>query len=107
MSSLKPIPADIRLRELQDYVRHMYIERGFTGQTIDREFMGLVEEVGELAEVIKNVTRPNRNKGKTYDIGAEIADVMLYIICIANRMDVDIASEIEKKEAINRQRAWV
>lgn len=105
-SKLKPISKTVTVADLQEYVKEMYEERGFSEQTIDREFMGLVEEVGELAEVIKNITKPNRAKQKVYDIGAEIADVLLYLVCIANRMNIDIASEVEKKEKVNRAPAW-
>lgn len=94
------------IAELQAYIEQMLVERGFKGQSLSRTFLGLVEEVGELAEVIKNLEKSNRDKGKKYDLSGEIADVMIYILDIASECKIDIAEALEKKESENRLRNW-
>ena len=61
MSNLPKITSDMTIAELQSYIRDMLDKRGFKGQSLSRTFLGLVEEVGELAEVIKNLEKSNRN----------------------------------------------
>lgn len=104
---MNKITRDTTIGELQDYVAKMLVERGFKGQSLSRTFVGLVEEIGELAEIIKNIEKQNRHKGKAYNLPEEIADVLIYILDIACECDVDIAEALEKKEAKNRKRKWL
>lgn len=106
MSNLGHITGETTLRELQEYISQMLVERGFKGQSLSRTFIGLVEEVGELAEVIKNLEKNNRDKGKDFDLSGEIADVLIYILDIASESNVDIAEALETKEKENRKRKW-
>ncbi len=95
------------IKELQEYCRTEFVKRGFSGQSLEREFLGLVEEIGELAEVVKNLSKQNRKKGKKYDLKGELADVLLYLVTIANTHDISLADAVEKKERINRKRKWL
>ncbi|MCS7118648.1 MAG: MazG nucleotide pyrophosphohydrolase domain-containing protein [Archaeoglobaceae archaeon] len=61
---------------------HRDIERG-----IEKTMLWVVEEVGELAEAIR--------KGK--NIGEEIADVIAWVVSLANLCGVDVEEEIIKK----------
>lgn len=106
MSRLSTITSDMTIAQLQAYIRDMLVERGFKGQALSRTFLGLVEEVGELAEVIKNLEKSNRDKGKDFDLSGEIADVLIYILDIACECDIDVAKALEQKESENRLRDW-
>ena len=104
---MEPITNSTTIKELQEYCRVEFAKRGFSGQSLEREFVGLVEEVGELAEVIKNLSKQNRKKGKKYDLEGELADIFLYLVTIANTHNISLAEAVEKKERINRKRNWL
>lgn len=56
------------------------------------QFTRLVEEVGELAREINHVYGPKKKKltEKNKEIGDEIADIMFTLVCIANRLEIDL-----------------
>ena len=55
----------------------------------------LMEEVGEVAREITNeVHRPEKFNLK--DLGMELADVMQFIVVIADLYNIDLSSEMEK-----------
>lgn len=63
-------------------------------------FMKLVEEIGEVAEVL------NKRAGRKYSdeqdlqaqLGTELADMLLYIIAIAAINNIDLSSVIVEKD---------
>ncbi len=69
--------------------------------------MALVSEVGELSEIfqwlseedskIENLSKNNLNRSKE-----EIADVFLYLIRLADKLNIDIIEEANKKIELNR-----
>ncbi len=64
-------------------------------------FLKLSEEVGELAEALrKNHVRTDGAPLKG-TIDEELWDVMYYVIALANCYNIDLASIIKEKEAIN------
>jgi NTP pyrophosphatase (non-canonical NTP hydrolase) len=104
---LKPNPT---LADIQTYVADMEEERGFTDETILETYLLLVEEVGELAKCIRKSSHTNMrtDAAKQYDENAahEIADVILLLNSVANRMGVDIEKAIREKEELNKKRIW-
>lgn len=65
--------------------------------------MKLIEEVGELAEVIR------KNKRMTDDnikgtIEEELSDVLYYIGMVANTYDIDLENVFRMKEKYNSKR---
>ena len=79
---------DISLREFQQLIRDMYLERDVT-RGIDGTFMWLIEEVGELAAALR--------EGTTDQQAAEFADVLAWLTTIANVADVDLTSSVRQK----------
>ncbi len=80
---------DVTLRDFQHLIHKMYFqkdaERGVSGT-----FMWLMEEVGELSAALReNSDRDN--------IEEEFADVLAWLTTIANIVDVDLASVVQKK----------
>jgi NTP pyrophosphatase (non-canonical NTP hydrolase) len=67
----------------------------------------LGEEVGELFKAVRkqqNLTvDPQSRVG---DVEEELADVLIYLCAIANRLDIDLEDAFRRKEQRNEQRVW-
>ena len=86
----------LTVRDLQDYLAHTYGDRGQeTGM-----FMKLVEEIGELAEILN--VRAGRKAGGEGDLkdelACELADVIHYTVAIAAICGIDLADTIVQKD---------
>lgn len=79
---------DISLRDLQQLIREMYLEKDIA-RGVDGTFMWLMEEVGELAAALR--------EGNPQQQAAEFADVLAWLTTIANVVDVDLASAVREK----------
>jgi NTP pyrophosphatase (non-canonical NTP hydrolase) len=69
--------------------------------------MALSAEAGELAEVFQWLTeeQSRRLDAKTRSAAAdEVADVLLYLVRIADKLDIDLLAEAERKLADNERR---
>lgn len=86
----------ILISELQEYLYDHYINDG-----IDQNlFMKLVEEIGEVAEVLnkKAGIKSVGNEDLKAQLGNELADVIHYAIAIAALNDIDINETIIDKD---------
>jgi len=96
------------LVELQNYINNVLEIRGFNNQSI--ELMLLMEEVGELAKSIRkdSTSLPiDRCKINNYSpIEEEIADVLIVLFSIANKLQIDLYDAFLKKERENIKRKW-
>lgn len=66
--------------------------------------MALVAEAGELIEHFQWISESDSDKldaSAKAQVEHEIADVMLYLIRLADRLDIDMAAAVAKKLAIN------
>ena len=101
---------DTSLVELQNYINNVLEIRGFNNQSIELKLMLLMEEVGELAKSIrKDSTRLpiDRCKINNYSsIEEEIADVLIILFSIANKLQIDLYDAFLKKEKENIKRKW-
>jgi NTP pyrophosphatase (non-canonical NTP hydrolase) len=79
---------DVSLAELQQLIRTMYLEKD-VARGIDGTFMWLMEEVGELAAVLRKGTHDER--------AAEFADVLAWLMTIANVAGVDLTDAMMRK----------
>lgn len=108
MSKLN-LKAGLTLADLQDYVQQLEQERGFTKDHISAKCMLLAEEVGELLKCVRKThTTIGLDRGKKYDLNAagEIADILIVLTNIANRLGVDIEQALREKEEHNKKRTW-
>jgi NTP pyrophosphatase (non-canonical NTP hydrolase) len=105
MKALKP---NASLKDIQDYVAEMDVERGFDSNTVVQKCLMLGEEVGELFKSVRKSHAGMRYSTKGYDPDAagELADILILLSAIANRLDVDLESAFRDKEAKNNQRTW-
>ena len=104
--SLKENPT---LRDYQDYIAKMIVERGFDKETVPELFLLLMEECGELAKAVrKSETNIKFDKtSKDYRVDLEAADVFMYILDICNHLGVDLEKAFREKETLNAQREWL
>ena len=95
------------LADFQDYVKELELERGFSDQTVLDKCLLLGEEMGELFKAVRKVMNLkmdiNANTGSVKD---EIADMLIYLCAIANRLDIDIEQAFREKEEVNKKREW-
>ena len=101
---------DTSLVELQNYINNVLEIRGFNNQSIELKLMLLMEEVGELANSIRkdSTSLPiDRCKINNYSpIEEEIADVLIVLFSIANKLQIDLYDAFLKKERDNIKRKW-
>ena len=81
-------PNTVELGNFQQVIREMYLEKD-RARGIDGTFMWLIEEVGELAAALRDGTREEQ--------AAEFADVLAWLVTIANVVDIDLAEAVTKK----------
>jgi len=97
------------LAAIQQYVIDMEKERGFSDQGIVEQCLLLVEEVGELCKVIRKhhtTLGVDVNKAYDFDAAGEIADVLIMLSAVSNRLGVDMERALRDKEEQNKQRTW-
>ena len=91
---------NVTLRQLQSYIK----EKDFKPELINAYFFKLIEEVGELSEVIRKNKRLSETQTIKGTIEEELYDVLYYVIALANVYDIDLESSFRLKEEINRQK---
>lgn len=105
MPILKQNPS---LKDFQEYVREMEVERGFEKGTVIQACLMLGEEVGELFKAVRktDVAMKIDHNSKVGSIDEELADIIIYLCSIANRLDIDLEKAFRDKEEINKKRVW-
>ena len=94
---------DLTFRQLQDYLLELYQQ----SRTEEGLFIKLVEEVGEVAEVLNG--RSGRKEGvqdSNEELAKELVDIIHYTVAIAAINDIDLTKAIfdkDKKSAIKYQ----
>jgi NTP pyrophosphatase (non-canonical NTP hydrolase) len=102
--NLTPTPT---LNEWQTYMRDMCLERGFVNDSLHQECLLLGEEVGELFKAVRKTTGVNIDpSSKASTIADELADIFIYLCCIANMSGVNLEQAVRAKEEVNKQRTW-
>jgi NTP pyrophosphatase (non-canonical NTP hydrolase) len=102
------LPDDPTLKELQAYLTYVVQERGWTKDSPSEKFMLFIEEVGELAKAMRKTAGlyEERAKVRTISLEEEFADVLSYLLDLANCFHVDLEQAFRAKEAINQSRTW-
>lgn len=98
-------PMDIE--DLQKRLRRFAAERSWQPyQTPKNLAMAMVVEAAELVEIFQWLT-PEESQAIAADparhqhLGEELADVLLYLLQIADHSQVDLAAAVERKLALN------
>lgn len=103
--NLSPNPT---LVELQTHLHDLCVEKGWDKNSVTQVFLLFTEEVGELAKAIRKKTGfKGEAKSETDDnLIEEFADVLNYLLELANRFGVDLEAAYRKKNSINKDRTW-
>lgn len=102
-----PIPDNESLRELQKYVWQMNVERGFNTEDPSKKLVMLIEEVGELAKVVrKEAGMKFTDTTKKTELTEELGDVQIVLLGLASMLNVDMLEAVREKEKKNRERKW-
>jgi len=88
----------IDLAQIQKRVYKNKIDKGFNVTDIYKEFCYTYGELSEACEAYLN---------KKDDLGEELADVMLYLLGLAEILGVDLEKEILNKMEKNEKRQYI
>jgi NTP pyrophosphatase (non-canonical NTP hydrolase) len=105
MAHLKDDPT---LNDLQRYLALVCQERGWTKDSPSEKFVLFIEEVGELAKAMRKAAGlyEERTKQRDMSLEEEFADVLSYLLDLANCFQVDLEKALRAKEQINQSRKW-
>ncbi|MGB0523491.1 MAG: MazG nucleotide pyrophosphohydrolase domain-containing protein [Flammeovirgaceae bacterium] len=97
------------LTELQHYQHAMCEARGWNKSTELETFLLFTEEIGELAKAIRYRIALFTEKGTRLEedeLQGEFADVLGYLLELANKFNINLEEAFRRKEAINAKRDW-
>lgn len=100
----------MQISELQELAARFVAERDWDRfHTPKNLAMALVGEVGELAEVFQWLTDEQAwqvmaDAGRAEQVRHELADVLSYLLRLADVLDVDLAAAMREKVAVNEAR---
>jgi NTP pyrophosphatase (non-canonical NTP hydrolase) len=102
------LPAHPTLPELQYYMDEVCKERGWTKDSYAEKFLLFSEEIGELAKAIRKTQGLYQEKArqKRLELEEEFADVLSYLLDLANYFQVDLETAFREKEQVNSTRKW-
>jgi NTP pyrophosphatase (non-canonical NTP hydrolase) len=84
-------------------------ERGWDKNNPLEIFLLLSEEVGELAKAIRNKLKLYHEEGKKLkekELEHEFADVLSYLLDLANQFNINLENAFREKEKVNAKRSW-
>ncbi len=102
------LPEHPTLSDLQRYVADVCQERGWTKDSPSEKFVLFIEEVGELAKAMRKAAGLYEERAKARDMSLEeeFADVLSYVLDLANCFQIDLERAFRAKEQINQSRVW-
>ncbi|TXR54157.1 MazG nucleotide pyrophosphohydrolase domain-containing protein [Reinekea thalattae] len=89
----------MKLSELQNHIKSF----DHAPDLPEHYFLKLIEEVGELAEAIRNgkVGQPSLEELKG-SVAEELYDVLYYVCALANIYDINLEQTHDLKEVLNK-----
>ncbi len=96
------------LNEIKEEIKEFMIERDWDKAHNSKDLIiALVSEVGELAECYRwlnneQIQQINSEKDKKRKIEEEIADILIYLIILGYKNDIDLIKIIKEKMEKNR-----
>ena len=102
------LPEHPTLPALQRYMDETCKERGWTKDSYAEKFLLFTEEVGELAKAIRKTQGlyQEQARQKRFELEEEFADVLSYLLDLANYFQVDLEQAFREKERLNATRTW-
>lgn len=98
----------ISLSELQAHLDEVCKTNGWDKNSIPEVFLLFTEECGELAKAVrKELGFKGEKKPENHDnLIDEFADVLNFLLELANRFNIDLTDAYFKKHDINKNRIW-
>ena len=100
--------AQTSVAQLKDFVQKFVDERDWRQfHTPKNLSMSLAIEAAELMEHFQWLTPQESmacDEQKRFEAGEEMADVLCYLLGLANELDIDLASALENKMVKNREK---
>lgn len=87
----------IDLKTLQKNIYKNKIEKGFVTNDVNIQFCFLHEELSEAFRAYRK---------KLPDLGEELADVAIYLLGLAELLNIDLEKEIKNKVEKNKKRKY-
>lgn len=102
------LPEHPTLKDLQHYIDEVCKERGWVKDSYAEKFLLFTEEVGELAKAMRRAAGLYEEKAKQQqsELAEEFADVLSYLLDLANLYQIDLETAFREKEQINQTRTW-
>ena len=99
------------LKDLQEYIYKRKVLKGHNVTDKALECMYLTEEVGELIAAVRrnmkgNQRDINKSEMSLVDIEEEVADVLIFLLGLANIHGIDVEKALRAKEEKNKNRVW-
>jgi NTP pyrophosphatase (non-canonical NTP hydrolase) len=106
--TMAELPGSPTLNDLQRYLAEVCQERGWTKDSPAEKFLLFVEEIGELAKAMRKAAGLYDEAARPRDVSLEeeFADVLSYLLDLANYFQVDLERAFRAKEELNRTRTW-
>jgi len=99
---------DLTIREMQNHMDMFVKKHGWDKDDIYKKFLLFSEEIGELAKEIRKSEKLYMEDAKenSKDLEGEFADVLNYVLDLANHMNVDLEKAYRDKNQANLKREW-
>jgi len=101
---ISDLPKNATLKQLQEYIIKMKIERNFDNDKLFEADL-LLGECNELISAVRKHNEINTinhmNDELVGSVREEIADVLIYLLNIANQHNIDLDEALREKEAYN------
>lgn len=101
------------LTDYQGFHRWFDAKQGWEQESLENATLLLVEEVGEVAQLLKKIRWRAESDGREAavaefrgELGAELADCLAYLLKIANRAGIDLNEAYLAKMQKNLTRTW-
>ena len=98
------------INELKEQVKHFCEERDWDQYHNAKDLaIGIITESSELLEHFrfksqKEITEMFKNKEKRKEISEEMADILYFLVRLAQKYDVDLTTELSEKMKKNEKR---
>jgi NTP pyrophosphatase (non-canonical NTP hydrolase) len=89
---------ELSLRRLQEYIK----STDYSPDKKEHYFYKLIEETGELSEVIRKNSRLRTTGNIIGTIEEELYDVLYYVTALANVYEIDLEECFKMKEDLNK-----
>jgi dCTP diphosphatase len=104
------LPSDDSLRDLSERLAALLEQRNWSRfHTPKNLALALVGEVGELAAELQWLTDDEAialDHRRQSQVRHELADILIYLLRLADVLDVDLVAAAHEKASLNTSRSW-